>query len=308
MNRYQLELARMDLRHRLIVRTATFVAAATIMVLALWSAGLPPRDWLARARDWIAPSALAPVTQHVPASGAAPALPSAAPVAASATRVLPGNESSTSDKPLQLFLVAASPGRNAQEGTAQLGTNPENPQTYVAGAILVNGARMVEIHTDHVVLERNGKRARLYTKARERSSAQTSALDDLTIVAPARPATAKIELAHDALTDVIRPMAHYEDDLLVGLRVFPGRQSSNFSRLGLQAGDVIVAIEGVPIADELAATELLRTLTDGAALTLSVQRGSDALTLSLDGSLVASSAANKDSSNQSHMLAGPPPN
>jgi len=33
-------------------------------------------------------------------------------------------------------------GRNAREGTARLGTHPENPQTYAAGAILANGARL----------------------------------------------------------------------------------------------------------------------------------------------------------------------
>jgi general secretion pathway protein C len=304
MNRYQLELARMDMRHRLIVRTATFVAAATIMMLALWSAGLSPSDWLARARDWIASRAAAPLAQPVPAANETPGVVSALPVASPAAHVLPGNESS--DKPMQLFLVSASPGRNAQEGTAQIGTNPENPQTYVAGAILVNRARLKEIHADHVVLERDGKRARLYTKTRQGSSPGSA--DDLTIVAPARPAaTTKIELAHDALTDFIRPMAHFENDMLVGLQVFPGQHSGVFSRLGLRAGDVIVAIEGAPIADDAAATEALRALTDGAALTVDLRRGKDFMTLSLDGSFVASSIANKESSNQSQMLAGPPP-
>jgi hypothetical protein len=39
--------------------------------------------------------------------------------------------------------------------------SPENPQNYVAGALLSNGAELTEIHTDYVVLERGGKRSRL---------------------------------------------------------------------------------------------------------------------------------------------------
>jgi type II secretion system (T2SS) protein C len=213
MNRFQFDVARMDRRHRLMVRTATFIAAAGIMALALWSAGLSPVEWLARARDWIARPATAPVAQQSPASNSAPALPSAAPAASTGTRILPGNDSSISTKPLPLFLVATVPGRNAQEGTAQIGTNPENPQTYVGGAILANGARLAEIHVDYVVLERNGKRVRLYTKARERSIKDGAiSADDLTTIAAARPAPAptKLELAHDALTDVVRSTAHLE--------------------------------------------------------------------------------------------------
>jgi hypothetical protein len=296
MNRFQLDVARMDRRHRLMVRTATFVAAAAIMALALWSAGLSPGEWLARARDWIAGPATAPVAQVAPS--ATPALPSAAPATPTEKRILPGTDSSVSTKPMPLILVAALPGRNAQEGTAQIGTNPENPQTFVAGAILANGARLVEIHPDHVVLERKGKRARLYAKK--------SSSDELTIIGGPPPPTPKLVLTHDALTDVIRPTAQYENDLLVGLQVFPGQQSGNFARLGLKAGDVIVAIEGAPIADEQAATDQLRTLTEGAPLSVRIRRGHELIPLSLDGSLVASSNTRSDSSNQPQMLAGPP--
>jgi hypothetical protein len=75
--------------------------------------------------------------------------PSAPPDAATS---LLGTASSISPDELTLVLVATSPGRTPRDGTASLGTDPRNPQTYAAGASLVNGAVLAEIHADHVVL------------------------------------------------------------------------------------------------------------------------------------------------------------
>src|SRR5512147_151082 len=45
-----------------------------------------------------------------------------------------GTDSSVSTQEMQLVLVATAPGRTPREGTATLGTDPRNPQTYAAGA------------------------------------------------------------------------------------------------------------------------------------------------------------------------------
>src|SRR4051794_33361966 len=73
-----------------------------------------------------------------------------------------GNDSSSSKTPLPLILTGTSPGRNAREGHAYIGVNKDSPQTYMAGALLVNGARLTEIYAQYVVLEKSGKSVRLY--------------------------------------------------------------------------------------------------------------------------------------------------
>ena len=79
-----------------------------------------------------------------------------------AQRALLGTQVSISPVREPLILVRTTPGRNAHEGLAQLGTSRENPQTYVAGALLLNGAQLAEIHADYVVLQRGKQSTRLY--------------------------------------------------------------------------------------------------------------------------------------------------
>jgi type II secretory pathway component PulC len=66
-------------------------------------------------------------------------------------------------------------------------------------------------------------------------------------------------LAEDHLTDVVRSMPHYDGEQLTGLQVFPGQFASAFAQLGLRAGDIVTAINGSPIAEQAAATDMLRT-------------------------------------------------
>lgn len=203
-----------------------------------------------------------------------------------------GNESSIASTPQRLHLVTTSPGRTPHEGVASIGTDPQNPQTYVAGAILVNGARLAEIHSDRVVLERGKEKVSLYlgsasstaNDGEARGSADLATVPAMSSGKPAPPEP----LGVDALGEVIRSMAYYENDILQGLQVVPGRQASTFARLGLKPADVIVAIDSVAVTDAQDALEYLQALTQGAAISVRVRRGSATHTLSLDGSLIES--------------------
>lgn len=276
MNRYQQEVARIDSRRHRVVRGLTFLGAAGLVAVALWAADPPIRALLD-----------ADESKHAP--------PPPAPLAASTTVVADGhattgNESSIASIPQRLQVVSTSPGRNPQEGTARIGTSRDNPQTYVSGAILVNGARLAEIHADHVVLERGTKRVSLFLASARNAQAQGS-IDLATVPAMSNePAPAKL-LGVDSLGEVIRSMAYYENDMLQGLQVFPGRQSGTFARLGLKPADVIVSIDSVAVTDAQSAVDYLQDLTQGAAVSVRVRRGADTYTLSLDGTLMESASS-----------------
>src|SRR5437868_1458545 len=172
MNRYQLEVAEMDRRHRLVIRAISFVGAGVLAVAALWSAGLPPTQWWTQVQTWLAQPEGSVVKTAVPPQQQA--APSANAIVVPAESAAPsGTDSSISASQQPLFLVATSPGRNNAEGTAQIGTNPDNPQTYLGGAILANGARLAEIHRDHVILVRGESSARLELFRRNASAPPT---------------------------------------------------------------------------------------------------------------------------------------
>jgi type II secretion system protein C len=273
MNRYQQEVAEMDRRHARLIRSLSFIGAAGLVALALWSAGLPPANWWT-AKDFVEPVASAPAVAATPPAG------TAAPSAA-LTQDGAGTQSSTSPRPL--YLVGTTPGRNKQEGTARIGTNRNNPQTYVAGALLSNGSRIAEIHRDHVLLERQGKRVELYLDG---LAAKARPSDDMIMAGGPPPAVPTPPLTREVLTDYLRPSPVVDDDGVHGYQVYPGRKAGVFAQLGLQPGDVITSINDAPIVDTASAIEALREITNGTSIVVSVERKGKAERLVLDGALI----------------------
>lgn len=293
MNRYVHEVAVMDNRRARLLRVLSVAGITALVLAALWSAGVSATLW----------SALTTKHTEVIQPQQVVAQPSAisAPVVARSDPTAAGGNSSLAPTPQPLLLIGTSPGKNKHEGTARIGTNAEAPQTYVAGAVLVNGARLVEIHADHVVLVRGSERLQLFLSGEKMRAVGSTQLGMVggTLQTPPR---ATIVLAKDHLTDVIRSMPYYQGEQLTGLQVFPGQYAHAFSQLGLRAGDIVTAIEGSPVAEQAATTEMLKTLTEGAAVTVSVRRGSESLVLSLDGSVVVKAVAKPDPAT---LTAGP---
>lgn len=298
----------MDRRHHLRVRALTFVGVGVLAVLALWSAGLPPTAWLEHAQALIDKLGKSDQEQNAAAPIAAGPTPSiVAPSPASApTEALGGTDSSVSVTPLPLHLVSTSPGRNAREGTAMLGVDIKNPQTYGAGAILANGARLAQIHADYVVLDREGKSVRLYRAGAEGASNKPS--HDLLMVGGAQPAPEPVITTREVLTDYLRPSPAYDGDFLHGFVVYPGSRSGVFSQLGLQSGDVITSLNDTPFSDTTQAYALFRQLTDGIAMVATVKRKDKTERITLDGAhiLADQERAKNAAMTPPPMMAGPP--
>src|SRR5262249_19550574 len=155
---------------------------------------------------------------------------------------------SVSKAPLALILVTAQPGRNAGEGIAQIGVNPLTPQTYRAGAILANGARLVEIHADYVVLERDGKSARLELK-RATGVSGTEQIGGLLTVGGIPDPTPAVVTTEGTLEHYLRASPVFAGDRVRGYTLYAGREQGPFFKMGLEPGDVVVAIDGIPVND-----------------------------------------------------------
>ena len=314
MNRYAQQVAKMDVRHHWRVRAVTFLGTATLIVVALWASDfrIGPFDavhaWQ-RLSEW---GHQEWQTSKDSRQAVAPQLPTT-PVAVSntpsdePTKTLPGADSSISKTPQALVLVSTTRGRNTREGTARLGTHPENPQTYSAGAILANGARLFEIYDDRVVLERDGKRANLYLA---NSGKKSDSL--LAMVGGEQPIKPFVPTHTEILTDYIRPSPVYDGQgrsecwerrsssqcdgqLIHGYQVYAGQRSGVFSQLGLQNGDVILSLNDMNFTDPKQAMDMFHQLTEGVAMVATVERAaSKSLTggkgkverVGLDGSLI----------------------
>jgi type II secretion system protein C len=227
-----------------------------------------------------APDARSPASGVVASSSAASKPEGEAPPAPL------GNDSSISGVPLPIILTATMPGRNASEGSALLGVNRDSPQTYIAGALLANGARLAEIHSQYVVIEKDGHSTRLYLQgAQPRSAPQP--LKELTTVGGARDFKPAAITNADTLTDYIRPSPVYEGQALKGYEVYPGQKSGLFMRLGLRGGDIITMLNDAPFSDPGQAIDLFRQIADGAVMTATLERQGKIERLTLDGSVIA---------------------
>lgn len=290
MNKYQQEIAEMDRHQQVVRRTVSLLAAGALAVVALWSAGFPPGTWFDGVQPWFAQthskSAASPLTHSTPTPAPVPeVMPALAPAATDAVAQLPGLDSSLSPVPLPLLLISTSPGRNAREGTAQMGTAAANPQTYSAGALLLNGARLEEIHGDFVVLRRGDRTAKLYVYKQQENDRSTGPDDLLTV--GGRPVPALHTVArHHSLTDYLRPSPVYDGPILRGYQVYPGSKAQFFSQLGLEPGDVITAIDGTPLIEPTQAMEAFQQLTAGIAVTATLERRQIVHKVSLDGALL----------------------
>jgi hypothetical protein len=273
-------------RGSLRTRAITAAAVTILTVVALLSADFR----FNRLDHWWHSLAAAVATQVNGRSGAV--TPQPAHGAILVTPPAPtGNDSSVSTIRKRLVLVEARPGRNANEGTARLGVDPSSPQTYVAGALLVNGARLAEIYPDHVVLEKDGQVVRLNVGDSAAGSKPPSTDALLMVGGPQAGSVVATVPSSDALTEYMRPSPVFEGTTLAGLEIYAGSDARTFARLGLLDGDVIRSVDGVPVSDAAATIAQLESLTQGRAVTVDVLRQGHLETISLDGAVIAAARA-----------------
>lgn len=267
------------------MRVTSFGAAAAVSIAVLWATGLYPTRWVVWVAEFFEDSAPTAATgadgKADPASSVSPVIPfeSAKPLA--------GTDSSISEVPLPLYLVSVEPGRNSREGTARIGTSVNNPQTYAAGALLSNGARLIEIHADHVVFKRGDRSARLQLYD-QRSPASANPDELLNVGGAVKQVSVAPPAVNEPLTDYLRPNPIFEGELLRGYELYPGNNRRVFSQLGLQPGDVLIAIDGVAVTDAEQTLQMLRELSSGVALTVTLERKQQRQTVTLDGGVIIS--------------------
>ena len=259
------------------------MVATVFGALVLWVSGFEPLAW------WQA---------HEQAATANAVPPRAAPSGPiSIVQPTPlGTDSSVSKIPLALQLTATRPGRNNREGYADIGVNVLSPQTYRAGALLANGARLEEIYADSVVLVRDNLKTRLYVQGHAPPAGGPPPAASLVTVGGRAPARAAAANSSDTLSEVMRVAPVFEGDRLRALELNPSAHSDIFTRLGLKPGDRVTAIDGVALKSTEEAIAELRRLSEGASMNLTIERGGETQVLSLDGSWIRAEGTRVDPS------------
>lgn len=163
--------------------------------------------------------------------------------------------------PLQLAGVLAE--RDPARGQALIGESGSPPRVYAVGAALPAGASLQAVYPDRVLIDRGGVTESLALPRRT-----LAPLPGPTPPAPANPAAA----SPGDLGALLRWQVVVRPGQTAGLRVYPGNDARIFAELGLRAGDLVLAINDVPLEDPANAEQFLRTLTGAPESTLTVER------------------------------------
>lgn len=198
------------------------------------------------------------------------------------------------DTSLNWVLKGVFADQDPQRGAAILATQGQPERLYAVGADLPGNVRLDQVHADRVILLRSGSRETLRLQRRSASSGTTSA------AIPARPAAARmVDIPASELggqpridreawasdpqrfLDVVSASPVMVDGQMVGLEVHPARNAREFTAAGLEPGDVVISVEGMPVAEITDYREILQELGSASSVALSLERDGQPLSLSI---------------------------
>jgi general secretion pathway protein C len=198
--------------------------------------------------------------------------------------------SSAPQTQMNLVLAGTWAAEDPKQGFAFIGESANTARMYGVGKVVRGGTTLSAVYADRVILDTSG---RLETLALPRLNSATAALiarppppaarpgsqftDNVRRIAESNPA---------AFTEIVRPQPVFANGVQRGYRVYPGRQRQQFSKLGLQPGDLVTSINGTPLDDPQRGMEIFATMGDSDRVTVTVERNGQSQELSLNTALI----------------------
>lgn len=259
-------------------------ALAVILVLAIaWQ--LVQLTWLlldSHASN--TPLATAPAPQAVAGPGKGPDIDVIVNAHLFGTQEAERNQ--VADAPqtqMNLLLTAVFATKDPAKGLAIIGESATTANVYSVGEAVRPGTVLHSVFLDKVILERGGQLETL--------TLPTQSLAGLTMT-QARPAPRTNQFTENlrrlaetnptAFSEVVRPQPVFANGVQRGYRVYPGRNRQQFARLGLQPGDLVLAINGTPLDDPSRGMEIFGTMGNSDRVTVSVERNGQTQDLTLN--------------------------
>ncbi len=192
-----------------------------------------------------------------------------------------------------LALAGTLAGLEPEHGWAIIGASGQTARVYATGASLPGGSKLFAVYPDRVILDRNGAREsllmpRLASGAGGRVAPRTAGLPPTAPDASIADSVRQLLVQNpSAGSELLRPQPVFAGGSLRGYRVYPGRNRAQFASLGLQPGDLVLAVNGAALDDPNRGLEILRGVGQGSAVTLTVERGGQQQQITVDPAAVA---------------------
>jgi general secretion pathway protein C len=258
---------------------------------------------LAARLTWqvIEPDVRPPVTMEIRAERAAPVAADArrSPLAGIAELPLfgvPGEPVEAApvvapETRLRLRLLGLVTADTPDGGHAIIVENSSPERLYAVGDTIGGGAaRLHQIHVDRVILERDGGYETLrLPRADGTTGGNVAAVETVRDASRAPPPAVEgpsIQRSEwlsdpERLLQTVRARPVIRDGVLYGLEVRPTRNARQFQQAGLQPGDVLTSVNGIPMSSIQDTDELFRDLSGQSRVDVVVERDGQAVPLSV---------------------------
>ena len=189
---------------------------------------------------------------------------------------------------LKLILKGALASNDPEHARAIIADPRGKEEQYAVGEKLPGNAELSEIHSDRIILKRNGRFETLRLPKDKKSSntvASRSVRTRPTASPQRRLTNARQQLKQGSgnLSNLLRATPKRgEGGATVGYILSPGRDPDLFAQVGLQQGDVAIQINDIKLDNPTNSARALKSMQSGESVSVTVLRKGQEQVVSLD--------------------------
>lgn len=221
-------------------------------------------------------------------------------------------ETETIDTKLNLVLVGVIASSDEPSGRAIIAANGQQ-EVYGPGAELPvgNGVTLAKVLSARVILNNNGvfeslwlyqenpdsaRRVTSYSEPNPTASRSWTDENEGQAGDPNQPPAVFVDTNQNSqvsgptesdvsaeisrsISDVVAMSIHREGGQVVGYKIRPGRNAEQFTALGLQADDIVTAVNGMPLNNPGKIMEIYKNMSDATSANLEIKRGGNVLSV-----------------------------
>jgi general secretion pathway protein C len=198
-------------------------------------------------------------------------------------QVVAADASAAPQTQMNLVLAGTWASGDPAKGFAFIGESANTARMYAVGRAVRSGTVLHSVYADRVILDSSGKlealvlprlaTGNLAAMARPAPRPGNQVTENLRRMAESNPA---------AFSEIVRPQPVFANGVQRGYRVYPGRNRQQFAKLGLQPGDLVLAINGTPLDDPQRGMEIFNTMGSSDRVSVTVERNGQSQDLTLN--------------------------
>jgi general secretion pathway protein C len=202
-------------------------------------------------------------------------------------------ESKAVNTQLNLVLVGLMEGNDERSSRAII-TSGDKQDVYAVNDPLPvgNNVTLSKVLNDRVIINNNGQYENLWLYSNDPNAPPISQMSMSPVAARPQPTVSQqsfptgrpsaigglAEVSRN-LSDVVAMSIHRENGQVIGYKIRPGRDVEKFKSAGLQADDVVTAINGMPLNNPAKIMEVYKNLGNTTAASLEIRRGGSVITV-----------------------------